>query len=137
MNISNDIPIPKVTYINPLIQERRKKHCTCKDRTFTIDAANREVICDTCGSIIDPFEVLCDIAFRNKKFDDYLEQRTEYVRELNKWFIHNKIPIAIKRLVEDYKFHASMGATPNCPHCGKNFDFTDIKCFSNPKFKRS
>lgn len=135
MDISNNIPVPKITYITPFIQERRKKHCTCKNRTFTIDLENREVICNICGSLVDPFDVLIELSKKGNRYDSYLESQRQYAIELDKWFKKNRIPIEIKQLVEKYRFECSMGALPECPHCRKNFNFTDIKCFSNPKFR--
>lgn len=136
MDISNDTKIPKITYITPFIQERRKKRCICEDRYFIIiDETNREVTCSKCGCVIDPFEVLLETAKGCNKVDTYLENRYQYAIELEKWFKNNRIPMEIKHLVENYRWNNSMNALPECPHCHKNFNFTDIKCYSNPKFR--
>lgn len=134
MNLSDNKPIPNIIYINPLIQERRKKHCTCQNRTFTIDIDNREVVCNECGSVIDPFEVLVELSKKNEKVERYYEARRNFAIELDKWFKHNKIPMQIKHLVDEYRNCQSMNVQPICPHCRKNFDFTDIKSFCNPIF---
>lgn len=135
MDISNDTKIPKITYITPFIQERKKKHCICEDRHFIIDEMNREVTCSKCGCVIESFEALLEIAKGCNKVDTYLENRYKYAVELEKWFKNNRVPTEIKHLVENYRWNSSMNALPECPHCHKNFNFTDIKCYSNPKFR--
>ena len=135
MDLSKEEP-PKILYLNPLTAEKRKKHCACKNRGFVIDLENREVTCKICGSIVDPFEALVEISRNNEKYDTYLENRYNYACELNKWFKNNRIPIQIKKLVENYRKYASTGVLPQCPHCNKNFDFSEITRFSNPKFRK-
>lgn len=135
MDISNNENIPKITYITPFIQERKKKHCNCLNRHFIIDETNREVTCSKCGCTIEPFEALLEIAKGCNKVDKYLEDRYEYAVELEKWFKNNKIPTEIKWLVDKYRSSKAINSLPECPHCHKNFNFSDIKTFSNPKFR--
>lgn len=129
MNLSNGEP-PKVTFLAPLIRERKQKACKCKDRRFCIDLTNRTVECSVCGQFIDPFEALCEIAERNDRYDYYLKGRGEYAEELNKWFKNHKEPLTLKKLIENYRG----GMIPLCPKCGEVFDFTEITTWTAGDF---
>ena len=129
MNLSNGEP-PKITYISPFVQERKKKACNCQNRHYILDITNRTVECSVCGQYIDAFDALCDIAERNNKIDFYLENRRKFAEELNKWFKNHKEPIALKNIIEDYRF----GRIPKCPKCNEPFDFTEIKAWISGTF---
>lgn len=138
MDISNKIKteIPQITFITPLLQDRsRKKRCSCKQRRFIIDTTNREILCSVCGCVIDPFEAILEVAENNEIYDNYLLNQYNCAQKLEVWFKNNRIPIEIKKLVEDYRFYTKNGSLPECPHCGQNFKFSDIKTFSNPKLR--
>lgn len=130
MNLSNGEPPTKVTFLAPLIRERKQKSCKCKDRRFCIDLTNRTVECSVCGQFVDPFEALCEIAERNERYDDYLQSRYEYAQELNKWFKNHKEPIRLKYVIEQYRG----GLLPLCPHCEEVIDFEELKTWVGSQF---
>ena len=67
-DLSNYEP-PKITYISPIITERKQKRCKCKNRKFIIDTTNRTVECSICGHFIDPFDALLEITNRDERYD--------------------------------------------------------------------
>lgn len=82
-NFSKGEP-PKITYILPMIRERKQKACRCKNRKLLIDLTNRTVECSVCGQFIDPFDALCEVSEQNDNYNYYLEGRYEYAKELDK-----------------------------------------------------
>jgi len=129
MNLSNGEP-PNVTFISPLIRERKKKACSCTNRHFIIDITNRTVECSKCGQQIDAFDAICEISEKNDRFDNYLKGRGEYAQELNKWFKAHKEPLVLKKMIEEYR----CGMIPCCPKCGDAFDLSEIKIWTNGAF---
>lgn len=96
------------------------KICKCENRKFVIDTDNRRVTCASCGSIIDPYDALYDLAYqdeqRNNAVERLLEQR-KAISQYKPWLV------VIKRLEEKYRGHKMI---PNCPRCNEPFYLEQI-----------
>lgn len=107
------------------INRNIRKHCTCSERTYTIDQVNREITCDKCGAIIDPFEVVVDIAYRRERLREetnrLLEQRKEIIN-------YNPHLLVFRSLEQSYRGKRML---PVCPECGKAFYFEKITSWTN------
>lgn len=120
----------KVFNLRPLIEERRKKRCSCKDRKFILDPINREVICKKCGQVVDPLDALLEIASKWELKERYLDAMCKTEERLAKWIVSHKEPLALKPFIEKYR----QDLRPYCPHCNKMIDLYKIRSWGDKKF---
>lgn len=136
--MSDDIPtaeeIKKVINANPFIQERRKKRCSCKKRKFIVDLTNREILCEKCGQVIDPFDAMVEITLECEHFDYYLNAMHQKNVELSKWLLNHKEPLALKPFIEKYRNGNKYDMLPYCPHCGKMIEIESLIAWGNRAF---
>lgn len=97
------------------------KFCKCKDRSFTIDTDNRRITCSECGSVVDPYDALYDIALQDERRNEQLERFIQQKREIAKYRPHLKV---IKNLEEHYRKKNKM--LPLCPRCGEPFYLEEL-----------
>ena len=95
-----------------IIRDKNKK-CTCRNRKFYIDTQNREISCQECGAVIDPYDAMLDIANHYEQFgkevDNLLTQR--------KQILDYKPHLLVMRELE--KIYMGGKMLPCCPHCGR------------------
>lgn len=120
----------KIFDLRPLIQQRRRKACDCKNRTYSLDTNNREVTCKKCGQVVDPFDALIDIVSRWESIERYLILMQEEQQKMARWLVNHKEPLAVKPLIEKYR----RGLLPYCPHCNKMLDIYNLTSWGNKKF---
>lgn len=134
----SDLPtqedITKVLNMNPFIQERRKKRCSCKKRKFIVDMNNREILCSKCGQVIDPFEAMVELVIQCDNFDYYLQARYDQQLQLAKWLVHHKEPLALKPFIENYRHGNKYDMLPYCPHCHKMIEVEKLTSWGNRAF---
>lgn len=120
-----------VLQIKTFLRSKRPKKCQCYEYTidgrekpqFSIDLENREIICEHCGNVVDPFEAF-DVLLKNQEAKNYEMQRMyEQARELAAYKPWLK---SIKRLESKIR---SGKYSPVCPNCHKAFNVEDIVTF--------
>ena len=71
--MSDKLP-DKIIPISTLRTNRdRNKKCTCRNRKFEIDTQNKEILCQECGTIVDPYDALFDIAMHYERLEEEVE----------------------------------------------------------------
>lgn len=104
------------------------KICKCQNRKFVIDTDNRRVACASCGSIVDPYDALYDLAHqdeeRNRQLEMLLEQRKE-IAEYKPWLV------VIKKLEKQYRGHRFI---PNCPRCREPFYLEELNSWTGKQY---
>ncbi|MHB8354914.1 MAG: hypothetical protein ACYDCF_10845 [Burkholderiales bacterium] len=91
----------------------------CRHDHTTVDLANREVTCRDCGKVVDPFDVLAELAKEGSHLQHTYVALQEVVKRLRQW---NPFLRAIKRLEETWR--GSM--LPTCPHCARGIQADDL-----------
>lgn len=120
-----------VTRIDVLRVERdMAKLCQCREPTYTVDTTNRFVYCQTCGAIVDPFDALSKLARHYGRLNDQVTNLLDQAKAIQSYKPHLKI---FKRLEQSYVAD-KYAMVPNCPRCGKAFDYTELVCFTNRKY---
>lgn len=116
------------------IEKGREKICNCNPPHYIIDTANRIIVCDDCGAVIEPFEALLNVVEYTKEYEEYQEKALEKINsyremaneELRRRF-RNK---AFKDMDSNYR----KGMLPHCPKCGEMFEPTEIDHWTNKKY---
>ena len=125
--MSNKLP-DKVIPISTLriIRDKNKK-CTCRNRKFYIDTQNREISCQECGVVINPYDAMLDIASHYEQFgkevDSLLAQR--------KQILDYKPHLLVMRELE--KIYMGGKMLPCCPHCGRGVYAKELLVASTSK----
>ena len=118
----NVIPISTLR----IIRDKNKK-CTCRNRKFYIATQNREITCQECGAIIDPYDAMLDIANHYEQFgkevDNLLTQR--------KQILDYKPHLLAMRELE--KIYMGGKMLPCCPHCGRGIHAKELLVASTSK----
>jgi len=116
------------------IEKGREKICSCNPPHYIIDTANRIIVCDDCGAVIEPFEALLNVAEYTKEYEEYQKKALKKINsyremaneELRRRF-RNK---AFKDMDAQYK----SGMLPHCPKCGEIFEPTEITRWTSAKY---
>lgn len=121
----------KVISIDALrINRKISKKCTCKSMKYTVDTVNREITCG-CGTVVDPFEALRDMAtnydYINRQHQDLNEQRVKWLRQKPR-------SIIFKNLEQSERKGTML---PVCPNCRVPFEFNKVVSFVNAEFFRT
>lgn len=99
---------------------QHRKPCHCRNRKFLVDAANHEVTCEECGSVVDPFEAIKELAHNhedlNRQHQRMLEER-KTLAQYKPWLLE------VRKVEENYRRHM----LPVCPSCERAFHLRDIK----------
>ena len=125
--MSDKLP-DKVIPISTLrINRDKNKKCTCRNRKFEIDTQNREISCQECGAVVDPYDALFDIASHYERFgkevDNLLTQR--------KQILDYKPHLLVMRELE--KIYMGGKMLPCCPHCSRGIYAKELLVASTSK----
>ena len=102
-----------VTPISTLIINRNKrKECTCIDRRFEIDTVNNEILCASCGVIVDPFDAMLDIATRYERINQEVQHLLDQRKQILNWKPHL---LTVRKIEQIYRGSMIL----SCPHCGR------------------
>lgn len=113
------------------INRNKKKHCTCyteyprKYPQFEIDTTNREITCQHCGIVVDPFEALLNISRRDEKMMKETNRLLLQARELanyKPWLL------TIRELERKCR---SGEMILSCPHCSEGILFEEMTYWIN------
>jgi len=103
------------------------KFCTCHNRRFMIDPKNRRVTCQGCGSGVDPYDAMYEIARKGEKLQEQvqslLEQRKQ-IQNYKPWLV------TIKNLEKQYRGKKML---PTCPSCEEPFYLEELTYWTNAK----
>lgn len=110
------------------IEKNREKICKCKNRKFVIDTVNKIIECAECGTIIDPYDALYDLAQYDEKRNAQLQSFLSQKKELAKY---KPRTATIRELERQY---SDRNLVPCCPRCGELFDLNELKNWSNKAF---
>lgn len=114
----NELPEKIVRYDTLRVEYGKKKMCTCHQPHYEVDFQNKLVYCTDCGAIVDPFTAMCTIARDTKRWDDYVAQRLEEIRQIDSYKPRR---VVLKELEKKYIQGDNRGLEPTCPHCGQAF----------------
>jgi len=109
--MSDNLPDKIIPISTLIINRAKRKTCQCRNRKFEIDTTNREVICQECGAIIDPYDALLSIATHYEQLNDEVKYLYEQRKVLLDWKPHL---IALRKLEGIYR---GSNMLPCCPHC--------------------
>lgn len=56
-----------------IINRSLEELCKCNRRKFTLDTQNKRVMCASCGSIVDPYDAMYEMAFRWEQINEQIE----------------------------------------------------------------
>lgn len=104
------------------VERGRGKICKCQFPHFEIDCANRIVICQDCGAVLDPFDALERVAAHMELYAEYQEKALCKVKAFGKLadkeFRRRMRNKAFKEMDANYQ----KGLLPICPECEQVFD---------------
>lgn len=118
------------------VEYGKRKLCQCENPHYVIDYQNRLVYCKDCGAVLEPLEVLQNLAKNWHRVESRLEHMHEQAKEIQNYKPHLRV---FKDLASHYqRDHFSM--IPLCPHCNEPFEFDEIYRWVNrglyPQYKK-
>jgi len=96
------------------------KICKCENRKFVIDTTNRRITCSSCGSVVDPYDAMLDLAIQREEHARQVERLLEQKKELLAYKPHLRV---IKSLESQYRGRKML---PNCPRCAEPFYLEEL-----------
>jgi len=109
--MSDKLPDKIIPISTLIINRAKRKTCQCRNRKFEIDTTNREVICQECGAIVDPYDALLSIATHYDQLSEEVKYLLEQRKKIIDWEPHL---VAIRKLELIYRGGKMI---PCCPHC--------------------
>jgi hypothetical protein len=106
----------------------KKKKCTCQCRSFVVDMQNKEVTCEDCGFVVQPFEAIAEMAIYCDRLNSQIESLLKQKQELENWKPH------LRRVREIEKIYRSKDMIPSCPHCGIGIEIHEYNGAVNRKY---
>jgi len=102
------------------VEYARKKLCQCREPHYQIDYQNRLVYCTDCGAIVEPFDVLHNLATHYDRISNQVEGLLKQRKEIVDW---KPWLLTFRRLEGEYRGGKML---PLCPMCGEPFHFEKI-----------
>lgn len=110
------------------INRNLDKLCTCDKRKYTIDSNNKRVLCSSCGSVVDAYDAMLDMARNferiNADQERMLEQRKQ-IANYKPWLL------TIRNLEKQYRGKKTL---PCCPRCDEPFYLEELKSWFGKDF---
>ncbi len=107
------------------------KRCKCDKPDYVVDKQNREVCCGKCGSRVDPFDAIYDLA-RNW---ERVEEDTKRLLEQRKQIANYKPHMVVFRKLEQH-YRGNKDMLPCCPHCDRGFHFEELTHWRDAEFEK-
>lgn len=123
-----DLPDKLVSLDQVRINRGIEKICKCNNRKFVIDTTNRKVTCSSCGAVVDPYDALYEIAFRDEERTRQVQQLLEQRKQIANYKPWLKV---IKYLESRYRGHKMI---PNCPRCGEPFYLEELTLWTGKPY---
>lgn len=119
----------KIIEIDQLrINRNIDKLCTCHNRRFMLDTTNKRVICNECGTEVDPYQAMYEMATSaeglKKQVERLLEQRKQ-ILDYKPWLV------TIRKLESKYRGKKML---PNCPRCDEPFYLEELTRWTGREF---
>ena len=111
------------------VEYARKKLCQCREPHYEMDYQNRLVYCTDCGAIVEPFDVLHNLAARYDRISNQVEGLLKQRKEIVNW---KPWLLTFRRLESEYR---SGKMLPCCPECHKPFFFEHINVWVDRKME--
>jgi len=102
------------------IDRNAGKVCKCQNARRILNHENRQVYCEQCGALVDPFDALMDFAYKMKRDNKKLIRMSEQAKELSNYKPWLKV---IRKLEKDYRGKKML---PNCPRCETPFYLEEL-----------
>lgn len=111
------------------------KLCKCHERNFVLDTTNKRIICGGCGSEVDPYDALFELASNGNRLKRQVEQLLEQRKQIldyKPWLL------TIRNLEKKYRGKRML---PCCPTCDEPFYLEELvswmgKEFADARIKR-
>lgn len=118
--MSEELPGQIISFDQIRINRSLEKICNCDNRKFVVDTQNRRITCQSCGSIVDPYDAMYELAMNGERIQAQVEQLLEQRKQ-----IANYKPwlVTIKKLEQQYRGRKMM---PLCPACDEPFMLEEL-----------
>lgn len=110
------------------INRNIEKICSCENRKFVLDTQNRRVICNSCGSIVDPYDAMYDLSQRAENMRSQVERLLEQRKQI---LDYKPYLLTIRSLEKRYRGKKSL---PCCPRCDEPFYLEELKVWSGKSY---
>lgn len=118
------------------VEKGREKICRCNPPHYIIDTANRIIICDDCGAVIEPFEALLNVVEYTKEYEEYQEKALEKINSYREMANEELRRRFRNKAFKDMDSNYQKGMLPHCPKCGEIFEPAEISHWTNKKYYR-
>lgn len=123
------------------INKNAQKICRCKPPQYEIDTTNKLVQCTKCNAYIHPFDALVGLSENiewyneekirlNEERNELIDKRNNLAKEVNSLSIKRFRMNSFRDLQNNYM----KDMMPNCPHCGRAFDPTEVNHYTNKNY---
>jgi hypothetical protein len=116
----NNFPDKVIPITSLRIVRDKNKKCTCRNRKFEVDTENKEIICMSCGAVVQPYDALYELAAYYERIEADVKRLLEQRRQILNWKPH-LLPL---RELERIYLGGSM--LPCCPHCGRGIEAREL-----------
>lgn len=112
----------------------KKKRCSCYDYNrhwpqYVIDTENREITCELCGNVVDPFDAMLMLCRRGDKLEDQVNGLYRQAQE-----IANYKPWLLR--IRDLEKRCREGTMVlSCPHCDEGILFEEMTYWVNKEME--
>ena len=113
-----------------LVHARIEKKCTCKQKTILIDYGSRLLKCSECGALLDPFDVVTELLFSEKRYWEQIKYLREEVETLEKWMLNNRMGQTLREIASNIRSKK----VPLCPHCKEPFELEQITGWTSKEY---
>jgi len=96
------------------------KVCTCHKPKRIINTRSRQVFCEDCGAMIDPFDALLTVARQMDSHNHAIHRIRDQAEVLKKYKPYLKV---IQQLEKEYRGKKML---PNCPRCDEPFYLEEL-----------
>lgn len=108
------------------IDNKAGDSCDCMGmRKVMLNTKSRQVYCNDCGGLIDPFNALKDIAYKMERENEQVQRLREQAENLQNYKPWLK---AVRSIEQGYRGKKML---PCCPRCDKPFFLEEIDSWRN------
>ena len=126
--MSEELPEKVIQLDQIRINRNLDKLCTCKNKKYTIDTQNKRVLCSSCGSEIDAYDAMYDLATKGNRMREQVNQLLEQRKQIldyKPWLV------TIRELEKQYRGKEML---PNCPRCSEPFYLEEIDTWTGRQY---
>lgn len=116
------------------VEKCREKICKCSPPHYVIDTANRIVICDDCGAVLDAFDAIVELCNHIKEYEEYQDKALKQINTYREMADEEYRRRFRNRVFKEMDAEYRKGMLPRCPQCGEIFEPTKINQWTNRKY---